>query len=352
MAVQFKDYYEVLGVPRTAKEEDIKKAFRKLARQYHPDVAKTKKGAEEKFKEINEAYEVLSDPTKRKKYDELGPNWKQGADFRPPPGWQQETPFTRGGQGRRGDGGVEFEFGGTTGFSDFFEQLFGSRGRGGSPFGQRGAFTEEDFAERGRDVEGDIMVTLEEAVRGSVRSISLRRAVPCENCGGTGRKNGRVCPVCGGTGEVMKTETYQVKIPPGVTEGQRLRVPGRGETGAHGGASGDLYLRVHLAKHPDFTVDGHNLIYEAELAPWEAVLGTTIAVPTLDGKVNIKIPPGTQNGQKLRIRGRGLPERPGGPNGDLIVVARIEVPEQITEEERRLWTELARVSKFSPRAKP
>jgi curved DNA-binding protein len=352
MAVRFKDYYEVLGVPRSASEDDIKKAFRKLARQYHPDVAKTKKGAEEKFKEINEAYEVLSDPSKRRKYDELGPNWKQGAEFRPPPGWQGG--FRPGGPfagGRTGPGGgVEFEFGGTTGFSDFFEQLFGSRTRGGGPFGGTGGVEEEDQAERGRDVEGDLMVTLEEALRGSVRSVSLRRAAVCENCGGSGEKNHRPCPVCGGSGQVAKTENYQVKIPPGVTAGQRLRVAGRGEAGLHGGAAGDLFLRVHLAKHPDFDVDEHNLVYEAELAPWEAVLGAHITVPTLEGRVNIKIPPGTQSGQKLRVRGRGLPQR-SGPAGDLIVVARIEVPAKITEEERKLWTQLADASKFRPREK-
>ena len=351
MAVQFKDYYEVLGVPRSASEDDIKKSFRKLARQYHPDVAKTKKGAEEKFKEINEAYEVLSDAAKRKKYDELGPNWKQGAEFRPPPGWQgdsrQGRPF---GGGAGGPGGVEFEFGGTTGFSDFFEQLFGSRHRGGGSFGGRGGFPEEDVAERGRDVEGDLMVTLEEAMRGSVRSVSLRRAVPCGNCGGTGEKNRRACPVCGGSGQTANTETYQVKIPPGVIAGQRLRVAGRGEAGLHGGAAGDLFLRVHLAKHPDFEVDEHNLIYEAQLAPWEAVLGANISVPTLDGRVNIKIPPGTQNGQKLRVRGRGLSQR-AGTAGDLIVVARIEVPDQINEDERKLWSQLAAASKFHPREK-
>jgi curved DNA-binding protein len=354
MAVQFKDYYEVLGVPRTVSADDLKKAFRKLARQYHPDVAKNKKTAEEKFKEINEAYEVLSDPAKRKKYDELGPNWKQGADFRPPPGWQQEhrqgrpTSGGRPGQG----GGPEFEFGGTTGFSDFFEQLFGSRGRGGaggSPFGRSGMM-EEDPAARGRDVEGDILVTLEEAMKGSVRAVSLRRAVVCENCGGTGEKGRKPCPVCGGTGEVTKTETYQVKIPAGVTEGQKLRVAGRGEAGSNGGSAGDLFLRVRLSRHPDFEVQEHNLIYEAELAPWEAVLGTQLAVPTLDGKVNIKIPAGTQTGQKLRIRGRGLPQRSGLP-GDLIVVAQVEVPSQITDEERKLWTQLAEVSKFQPREK-
>jgi curved DNA-binding protein len=350
MAVQFKDYYEVLGVPRSASADDIKKAFRKLARQYHPDVAKTKKGAEEKFKEVNEAYEVLSDPEKRKKYDELGANWKQGAEFRPPPGWQGGARPGRGFPGGQPGDGVEFEFGGTTGFSDFFEQLFGSRTRGGSPFGRRGGFEEEETAERGRDVEGDLMVTLEEAMRGSVRAVQLRRAVTCDNCGGTGEKNSRVCPVCGGSGQVAKTETYQVKIPPGVTAGQRLRVAGRGEAGTHGGVAGDLFLRVHLARHPDFEVDEHNLIYEAEVAPWEVVLGANISVPTLDGKVNIKIPPGTQNGQKLRVRGRGLPQRTG-PAGDLIVVARIEVPEKISEPERKLWTQLAEGSSFKPREK-
>jgi len=326
MPVQYRDYYEVLGVSRTASDAEIKKAFRKLAREFHPDVAKDKKKAEEKFKEINEAYEVLSDPAKRKKYDELGADWKQGADFRPPPGWENFA----GGQGRNFRGGTpgaeefEFHFGGT-GFSDFFEQLFGARGRGagfaGRDFGGRRGFAEEDISERGRDIEGDIMVTLEEAMRGSVRSVSVRHN--------------------------SHTDTYQVKIPAGVTEGQRLRVAGRGEAGAGGGEAGDLYLRVRLAKHPDFRVEEHNLIYEAELAPWEAVLGANISVPTLDGRVNIKIPPGTQNGQKLRVRGRGLPTREG--HGDLIVVTKVEVPGNISESERKLWEQLARESRFNPR---
>jgi curved DNA-binding protein len=346
MPVKFKDYYEILGVPRTASDADIKKAFRKLAREYHPDVAKNKKQAEEKFKEINEAYEVLGDPAKRKKYDELGPNWNAGADFRPPPGWES---FTGGrgysGRGARGED-YEFHFGGT-GFSDFFEQLFGSRsGRGG--FGA-GGFAEPDLeAERGRDIEGDIMVTLEEATRGSVRSVSVRHGVPCVNCGGTGQRSGHLCNVCGGTGQVAKTETYQVKIPAGVTEGQRLRIPGRGEAGSGGGRAGDLFLRVRLAKHPDFDVEDHNLIVRAELAPWEAVLGTNISVPTLDGRVNIRIPPGTQAGQKLRVRARGLPQRDGA-KGDLIVETMIEVPSNVTDSERKLWEQLAKESRFNPR---
>jgi curved DNA-binding protein len=319
MPVQYKDYYKTLGVPRTASADELKKTFRKLARQYHPDVAKDKKKAEEKFKEINEAYEVLSDPAKRKKYDELGANWKSGADFRPPSGWEHFS----GGQTFRGRdaGGEEFEthFGGT-GFSDFFEQLFGSRMRGGAGgFGRSANFSEEEFAERGRDVEGDIMVTLEEAARGSIRSVSVRHG--------------------------SRTETHQVKIPAGVTEGQRLRIAGRGEHGSGGGAAGDLYLRVRLAKHPDFEVEDHNLIHEAELAPWEAALGAEISVPTLTGRVNIKIPAGTQSGQKLRVRGRGLP-----PSGDLLVVTKIVVPAKISDAEKKLWEQLKRESKFNPRA--
>jgi len=348
MPAKYKDYYEILGVPRTASDADIKKSFRKLARQYHPDVAKEKKQAEEKFKEINEAYEVLSDPAKRKKYDELGANWQSGAEFRAPPGWESHS--KRGGFPGRGSRGEEFEFEfGGTGFSDFFEQLFGARGaRSGSGGFQPGGFEREFAQERGRDIEGDIMVTLEEGVRGSVRSVSVRHGAPCPNCGGTGQKANHLCNTCGGTGQLARTDTYQVKIPAGVAEGQRLRVAGRGEAGSGGAAAGDLYLRVRLAKHPDFDVQDHNLVYEAPLAPWEAVLGASIAVPTLTTPVNIKIPPGTQTGQKLRVRGKGLPHR-DGPAGDLIVVTRVEVPQHVTDPQRKLWEELARQSHFKPR---
>ena len=325
MPVQYKDYYEILGLPRGASDAEIKKSFRKLAREFHPDVAKDKKRAEEKFKEINEAYEVLGDPAKRKKYDELGANWKTGAEFRPPPGWEQFS----GSQAfhGRGAGGEEYEFHfGGTGFSDFFEQLFGSTGRGRTGFGRTASFEEEEFSERGRDVEGDIMVSLEEAMRGSVRAVNVRHTV----------------------GRSVKTETHRVKIPPGVTEGQRLRLAGRGEAGTGGGPAGDLYLRVRLAKHPDFEVEDHNLIHEADLAPWEAVLGVNLSVPTLDGRVGIKIPAGTQNGQKLRVRGRGLPQHDGA-RGDLIVVAQIAVPVKVTDTEKKLWEQIARESHFKPR---
>ncbi|MSU58383.1 MAG: J domain-containing protein [Pedosphaera sp.] len=327
MALQYKDYYASLGVPRGASEADLKKAFRKLAREYHPDVAKDKKKAEEKFKEINEAYEVLGDAEKRKRYDELGANWKGGSDFRPPPGWEQ---FGGGRpRGRSTAGGhpdYEFQFGGT-GFSDFFESFFSSAARPGGARRGGGFTTEAEYAERGRDIEGDIMVTLDEVVRGSVRAVNVRTEAVGE----------------------AKTKTFQVKIPAGVAEGQRLRIAGRGEAGAGGGTAGDLFLRVRLAKHPDFEVRDHNLIYEADLAPWEAVLGANLSVPTLNGRVNIKIPPGTQNGQKLRVRGRGLPEHDGA-HGDLIVVARISVPPSVTEAERKLWEKLASESGFNPRA--
>jgi curved DNA-binding protein len=346
MPVQYKDYYQILGVPRTASDVDIKKSFRRLAREHHPDVAKNKKQSEEKFKEVNEAYEVLGDPAKRKKYDELGANWSSGAEFRAPPEWGS---FGQGGFPGRGPRGEDYEFHfGGTGFSDFFEQLFGSRGRGGGGFARSGGLAEEEMAERGRDIEGDILVSLEEAMQGSIRSVSVRHASHCEHCGGTGQRVRHVCNVCGGTGQVTKTNTYQVKIPAGVTEGQKLRVAGRGEAGSGGGQAGDLYLRVRFARHPDFDVQGHNLLHEAELTPWEAVLGANISVPTLNGRVNIKIPAGTQSGQKLRVRGHGLPQREGG-SGDLIVETRVEVPARVTESERKLWQKLAEESSFNPR---
>jgi curved DNA-binding protein len=318
MAVQFRDYYETLGVSKTATEDEIKSAFRKLARKHHPDVAKDKKAAEEKFKQINEAYEVLSDPEKRKKYDQLGADWNQPGGFQPPPGW--------GGGGQPGGGGferwntgngggVEFEFGGT-GFSDFFEQFFGG-GRGRSAFG--GGFgRREATAERGSDVEADIMVTLEEALHGSARNVSLRRR------------------------SSNKVETYQVKIPRGVHEGQRIRLAGQGEAGAGGGKSGDLFLRVRLARHPDFSVEGSDLIHEVEIAPWQAALGAEIQVPTLEETRRLKIPAGTQGGQRFRLRERGLPTA-SGTRGDLYVVTKIRVPKKISERERELWSELARL---------
>ncbi|MGI8482334.1 MAG: DnaJ C-terminal domain-containing protein [Chthoniobacterales bacterium] len=314
MAVQYRDYYEILGVAKGATDDEIRSAFRKLARKHHPDVAKDKATAEEKFKEINEAYEVLGDPEKRRKYDELGANWNQPGGFQAPPGWGGGGP---GGGFRGGDGGgVEFEFGGT-GFSDFFEAFFGG-GRGRSAFGGGGFGGQQSMAEPGRDVEADILVTLEEALHPAKRTVSLRR------------------------GNSSKVETYQVTIPRGVREGQRIRLKGQGEAGAKGGKSGDLFLRVRLARHPDFSVDGSDLVHEALIEPWQAVLGGELQVPTLEGKARLKIPPGTEAGQRFRLRGHGLPTATGG-RGDMYVATQIRMPKKLTEREREIWQQLAQL---------
>lgn len=335
MAVEFKDYYSVLGVPRDATDDQIKKAFRKLARLYHPDVAKDKKTAEQKFKEINEAHEVLSDPLKRKRYDELGADWESGGMAGAP------GRGTRGTQRRRwsaagGETEQEYHFGGT-GFSDFFEQFFGGGRRGTGVedlFGEARGRPGQDgrqYAMRGQDIEGDILVTLDEALHGSTRSISLQRIDP-------------------NSGE-RETDTFQVRIPPGAQEGRRIRVPAKGGSGYGSGEPGDLYLRVRLSAHPDFEVRGTDLYHELELAPWEAVLGSQVLVPTLSGSVKVRIPAGTNSGTQLRVKGQGLPLQPGsaGERGDLYVVIEVNVPTQVTREERELWEKLAHASAFRPR---
>jgi curved DNA-binding protein len=342
MPVEFKDYYKVLGVERTASGDEIRKAFRKLARIYHPDVAKDKKRAEETFKEINEAYEVLGDVEKRKKYDELGADWKHGGAQPGPGGQSYRTHSWRSGE----PGGEGFEFGGT-GFSDFFEQFFGGGGRFSGRPGHTGFGAPE--TEKGQDVEAVLMVTLEEAMRGAIRPITLRRNSLCPECHGSGVKGRQVCPTCGGSGQVAATENYKVKIPPGVRDGQRLRLTGQGEPGTGGGPRGDLYLRVRMASHPDFRVEGGDLYYDLDLAPWEAALGAKVSVPLLNGSLSIKIPPGTQTGQRLRVKDRGLPGA-GDKSGDLYVVARLQMPKEISDPEKALWEQLAKESRFNPRA--
>jgi curved DNA-binding protein len=320
MAVTFKDYYKTLGVERGATPEDIKQAFRKLARIHHPDVAKNKAAGEEKFKEINEAYEVLGDPEKRSRYDELGANWQDVAG-------QAAAGAHRG---ARAGPGSDFEFGGT-GFSDFFESFFGGSRDGYGSFGGSDGPDAGDghgFVQPGRDVEADIMVTLEEALQGSKRNVTLRR--PGNNGGGD------------------RTDTYQVRIPAGVREGQRIRLAGQGGEGFGGGRAGDLYLRVRLARHPDFSVKGPDLYFDLDLAPWEAVLGVQAKVPALDGMTSLKVPPGTASGSQLRLRGLGLP-REDGSRGDLYAIARIQVPPSPSAGERALWEKLAKESTFKPR---
>ena len=325
MPAAYKDYYASLGLSKTATEAEIKKAFRKLARKHHPDVAKDKKTAEEKFKEINEANEVLSDPAKRKQYDELGANWQEGGGFQPPPNWQ-------GGAGRRahGAGEQEFHFEGT-GFSDFFEQYFGGRHGQGFRGGETAAGfpTEAGRPRRGSDIEGDVLVSLEEAMNGAMRPITLQTVDPRTS--------------------KAETHSFTVRIPPGASEGRRIRVSGKGGDGSGGGAAGDLFLRVRFAAHPDFRARGADLYFDLDLAPWEAVLGEQIVVPGLNGAIKVKIPAGTQNGQQLRIRGQGLPIGKSGDKGDLFVVSTIQVPTEVNDEEKARWEKLRSTSTFQPR---
>ena len=324
MPVEFKDYYATLGVSRDATDSEIKQAFRKLARKYHPDVAKDKKTAEAKFKEVNEANEVLSDPAKRKKYDELGARWQESGGDAASHDWSRQEP------GR--EGAHEFHFHGT-GFSDFFEQFFSGASRpdfgGGRGFDFGGEASAAQGPRRGHDIEGDILVTLAEAMHGTTRPISLQS----------------VDPKTGAT----ETRSFTVRIPPGAAEGRRIRVPGKGEPGAAGGETGDLFLRVRYAAHPDFRARESDLYYDLELAPWEAVLGAHVVVPSFDGPIKLRIPPGTNHGRQLRVRGHGLPKGRTGERGDLHVVANIQVPTSLSDEERTLWEKLAQTSRFIPR---
>lgn len=331
--MKYLDYYAVLGVPRDASADAIKKAFRKLAREYHPDVNKSP-GAEARFKEINEANEVLSDPEKRKRYDALGANWKTGQDFRPPPGWG-------GFEGAsRGPGGIRFDFGDGQGggdFSDFFSSLFGDlggagragRGRrgGGSPFGGFGGFAgaEDSFTPRGQDFEANLALTIEELYNREPKTLTLQVPVV--------QPNGMVA---------HRPKTFHVRIPPGATDGTRIRLSGQGASG------GNLYLNLRVAPHPTYQLRGHDLDVDLPLAPWEAVLGAKVRIPTPDGDATLTIPPGTQGGTRLRLAGKGLPDKHGS-RGDVFAHLRIAVPHPPTAKEKALFEQLARESSFQPR---
>jgi curved DNA-binding protein len=319
MAVGFRDYYETLGVPRDASEEDIRRAYRKLARENHPDVNKDP-GAEDRFKEISEAYEVLRDPEKRERYDRFGANWRQGQDVSGAEGFRGGGGGGGAGQGFEGFDGVQFDFGGggfggagDGEFSDFFEQLFGGRGRRGR--GTRGGGF-DGFGSRGSDTEAVLELSLEEAARGGPRKITL----------GDGRD-------------------YEVTIPPGVRDGQRIRLAGEGGRGAGGGPAGDLLLRIRLRPHPRFRVEGSDLHTDVPVAPWEAALGARVEVPTLTGSAKVSVPPGSSCGRRLRLRGEGLGD------GDLYARVKIVVPKKLSSEERELFERLAETSDFDPRGK-
>jgi DnaJ-class molecular chaperone len=333
MAVKFRDYYETLEVPRGATEEEIRKAYRKLARKHHPDVNRSDKSAEEKFKEINEAYEVLSDAEKRKRYDRLGANWKAGSDFTPPPG------AAGAGAGFRDFSDIFGDEGEAGGFSDFFESLFGRRGGG----------REATYRRRGQNVTAEITLTLEEAHHGGTRSITFEATETCPECGGTGRKDGKVCPKCHGAGVVQGTRTFDVRIPPGMRNGSIIRLAGQGEPGSGGALPGDLLLHVQIKPHRLFRLVGEDSVeIEFPVAPWEAALGAKVQVPTLDGPVEMTIPAGTQGGQRLRLRGQG-PNKRGGGRGDQYVKIKIVIPPKLTSKEKALFEKLAEESRFNPR---
>ena len=312
--MEYKDYYDILGVSRDASEAEIKKAFRRLAAKYHPD----KGGDEAKFKEINEAYEVLSDPEKRKMYDQLGANWQQGQQFDPS---QFEEMFGGGGFGGFGGGQAGA---GAHDFSDFFENLFGGGFRRGGYGGGQGG-----YRARGQDQIVKILVPLEDAVNGAERTLTLQ--VPEAD------QFGRV---------THKTRQIKVKIPAGIREGQRIRLAGQGGPGIGGGPNGDLYLEVELQNHPLYRVKGDDIYLDLPITPWEAALGAKVEVPTLKGKVALKIPPGSQSGKKLRIKGRGLGKIPG----DQYVVLQIHTPPADTDEKKAFYEEMARKMPFNPRA--
>ena len=328
MSVKFRDYYEILGVSRDASQEEIQKAYRKLARKYHPDV-NADKDAEEKFKEINEAHEVLKDPDKRSKYDTLGSNWQAGQDFTPPPGWENaQFNFGSGGQGA----GFDFSRFGDTGFSDFFDILFGGGLEGfGSSGKRRPAFGGQNFGMGGQDHEVELSITLEEAYHGGKKRFTLQSTEPDS------------------MGRVKKTsKNYDVSIPPGIIDGGKIRLGGQGGKGMGGGKSGDLYIRIKIAPHPVFRLKGYDLEVDVPVTPWEAALGAKIKVPTPDKTASMTLPAGTQGGQKMRLKGKGLRKK-GETRGDLYAVIKMAIPKKLTAKEKELFEELAKVSTFAPR---
>ena len=313
--MEYKDYYKIMGLSKTATKDEIKRAYKKLARKFHPDVSK-EKDAEDKFKELGEAYEVLKDPEKRAAYDQLGKDWKSGQGFTPPPGWDAGFEFKGG----------DFTGGDTSGFSDFFESLFGRHFQQDVTGGHYGS----QFYAQGNDRHAKIMIDLEDAYEGATRSISLK------------------IPQIDQQGHLInKPHTLNVKIPKGVKAGQNIRLAGQGGTGIGKGKKGDLYLEIEFNKHRYFQVSGRNIYIDLPVTPWEAALGATISVPTLGGKVELKIPSGSQTDKKLRLKGRGLPN---SPPGDQYVILKIVIPPIKSAEDKILYEKMAETITINPRA--
>ncbi len=308
--MEYKDYYEILEVGRDASQDDIKRSYRKLARKHHPDISKDA-GSEDKFKEIGEAYEVLKDPEKRAAYDKFGSNWEQGQDFRPPPDWDAGFEFS-------GAGG-----GGAEGFSDFFSELFGGSGRFQQGQGR-------SFARQGEDHHARIIITLAEAYKGTRRTFTLARPTVDEQ--------GRL---------INKQHTITVNIPKGIAEGQKIRLAGQGMPGQHGGVHGNLYLEVSFADHPLFRAKKRNIYLTLPITPWEAALGGKIECPTLSGIVHLNVPPNSQSGKKLRLKGRGLSS--DSHSGDQIVTLEIVIPPAKTDKEKEFYKDMAKIMPLNPR---
>jgi curved DNA-binding protein len=310
--MKFKDYYETIGVPHTATQDEIQRAYRKLARKYHPDVSK-EVDAEARFKELGEAYAVLKDPEKRAAYDQVGRGAQAGQDFKPPPGWDAGFEF----------GGRDFSSGAGMDYSDFFESLFGQ---------QTGRTQRPSMHARGKDHHAKVLIDLEDAYRGAMRSITLRVPVVDEA--------GRV---------IMRERKLDIRIPRGIRSGQHLRLAGQGEPGIGDGPVGDLYLEIDFNPHSRFRVDGCDVFFDLPLSPWEAALGCSLTIPTPEGSVKISVPAGSAAGRQLRLKGKGIP---GNPPGDLYAVLAIELPPAVSESEKQAYRSLSDAfTNFNPRAR-
>jgi curved DNA-binding protein len=329
--VKFQDYYELLGVSRTASEDEIKKAYRKLALKWHPDrhQAESKAKAEEKFKQISEAYEVLSDPQNRKRYDALGENWKHGQEFQPPPGAGQTRHMSA----------EEFQqmFGGGGGFSDFFANFFGDRF--GDSFRGRGGAPPHRGAQRGQDVRAELSLPVSEAMRGGRRQFELGAEITCPVCNGVGEVRRHICPHCGGVGAIRERKTVEVSIPQTLKDGTVLRLRNLGEAGREGGEPGDLYLTIRLKSDNVFRIDGNDLEADLPVAPWEAVFGAKVEAKMPDGALTVTIPPGTKSGTKLRFRGRGIVDEDGN-RGDFFAAVRVKMPDVLSDRQKELLREM------------
>lgn len=338
MPVNYKDYYAVLGVPKTAAEKDIKSAYRKAARKWHPDAnPNNPKEAEEKFKDIQEAYEVLSDPEKRRKYDVLGSDWQRAAQDAAQHRQQRHTTTDFGAAG--------MNFGGAHGFSDFFDMFFSGIGRRPSP-GQN--FNGGGAQHRGEDLETTLDLTLAESYSGGSKSVTLQIEETCPRCRGTGTENNRVCAQCGGVGRVLQTKRFDVTIPKGVREGQRIRLAGQGGAGSGGGPRGDLYLIAHFPEDGTWERKGDDLYIDLPVSIYDLVLGGDVRVPTMSGEVTMTIPAGTQSNKRLRLSGKGMPKLKNAGFGDEYVRLVGQLPTNLSDKEAKLFRELASLRNGKP----